>query len=333
MTDERYTENELDNALFVEVNKMPQDIRVVRALIKEGANVNALHTCSEWEHVKEESVLMSILRYISRGDKYPNRETVKTLLDAGANPNYQGCGNYTIACLCFTGRYDLVELLLKAGADPNVQASDDEASTMLNLEETDEWFEQYHNDEEFDPKHVEDLHHTVHILRQYGARGWYGDLEETGVYGSGERKVAPAKKTNLRTVKEQSPEICLAAVTEDGYALQYVKAQLCTAEQYLEICRAAIKQDEYALKYVKKERIAEEQYRELCLEAIEINEWTYQFVRGAKTPEFILAAVRRNGCVLRWIKKQTAQIVRAALAQDRYAEKYVKDRYILMERV
>jgi hypothetical protein len=127
----------------------------------------------------------------------------------------------------------------------------------------------------------------------------------------------------------------LSAVTEDGYALQYVKEQLCTPGQYLEICRAAIKQDEYALKYVKKERITDEQYWELCFEAIEKNEWTYRFVRGEKTPEFILAAVRRNGCVLRWIKwkKQTAQIVRAALAQDRYAEKYVHDKYILVESI
>jgi hypothetical protein len=47
----------------------------------------------------------------------------------------------------------------------------------------------------------------------------------------------------LHYVKEQTPEICLAAVKEDGCALHYVK------EQTPEICLAAVKEDGCALHY------------------------------------------------------------------------------------
>ena len=45
----------------------------------------------------------------------------------------------------------------------------------------------------------------------------------------------------------QTPEICLEAVKQNGYALQYVK------EQTLEICLEAVKQNGYALQYVKEQ--------------------------------------------------------------------------------
>ena len=51
----------------------------------------------------------------------------------------------------------------------------------------------------------------------------------------------------LQYVKDQTPEICMAAVNQNGYALQYVK------DQTLDICLAAIKQDRGALKYVNKD--------------------------------------------------------------------------------
>ena len=57
----------------------------------------------------------------------------------------------------------------------------------------------------------------------------------------------------LTIIKHQSPELCLAAVKQDGIALKYVK------EQTPEICLAAVKQNGFALKYVKK------QTPEICL--------------------------------------------------------------------
>jgi hypothetical protein len=68
-------------------------------------------------------------------------------------------------------------------------------------------------------------------------------------------------------VKKQTPELCLEAVKQNGYALYYVK------KQAPELCLEAVKQNGYALKHVKK------QTPEICLE-----EWICTKVcRGANT--------------------------------------------------
>ena len=61
----------------------------------------------------------------------------------------------------------------------------------------------------------------------------------------------------LGFVKEQTPEICLAAVKQNGEALVYVK------ERTHEICLAAVQQTVKALLYVK------EQTPEICLAAVQ----------------------------------------------------------------
>ena len=50
---------------------------------------------------------------------------------------------------------------------------------------------------------------------------------------------------DLQRVKDQTPEICLAAVKQNGCALRFVK------EQTKEICLAAVKQDRCALLHLK----------------------------------------------------------------------------------
>ena len=62
-------------------------------------------------------------------------------------------------------------------------------------------------------------------------------------------------------------KICLAAVKQDGFALQYVK------EQTAAICLAAVKQDGYALEYVKKQTEA------ICLAAVKQNEDALEFIK------------------------------------------------------
>ena len=70
----------------------------------------------------------------------------------------------------------------------------------------------------------------------------------------------------LGEVKEQTPEICMAAVKQNGWALQYVN------EQTLEICLAAVKQDGRALQFVK------EQTPEICMAAVKRNKKAINFV-------------------------------------------------------
>ena len=66
-------------------------------------------------------------------------------------------------------------------------------------------------------------------------------------------------KDILSYVKNQTPEICLEAVEQNGEALQHVK------EQTPEICLAAVRENPYALEFVK------ERTQAICLEAVKEN--------------------------------------------------------------
>ena len=56
--------------------------------------------------------------------------------------------------------------------------------------------------------------------------------------------VDPKMSVNV-AIKEQSPEICMAAVKRNGHALQFVK------EQTPELCLVAVRQNSDALKFVR----------------------------------------------------------------------------------
>ena len=83
---------------------------------------------------------------------------------------------------------------------------------------------------------------------------------------------------DLQFIKEQTPELCLAAVQQNEQALEYVKVQTP------ELCLAAVQQNGYALEYVKV------QTSEICLAAVQQNGYALHFVKE-QTPELGLAAV------------------------------------------
>ncbi len=51
--------------------------------------------------------------------------------------------------------------------------------------------------------------------------------------------------------KLRTPEICMAAVNQDGYALQYVPNELRTPE----ICMAAVAKSKDAIKFINDEQL------------------------------------------------------------------------------
>lgn len=68
--------------------------------------------------------------------------------------------------------------------------------------------------------------------------------------------------------KEQTPELCLLAVQQDGLALQYVK------EQTESICLAAVKQNGWALEFVK------EQNPTICILAMQYDIHTVMYINN-----------------------------------------------------
>ena len=82
-------------------------------------------------------------------------------------------------------------------------------------------------------------------------------MKEMDLFGAGNKKeeevvadphdLEMVKKDSMQLefVKNQTPEICLAAVQQSAYALVYVK------EQTPELCSVAIRQNSDALKFVR----------------------------------------------------------------------------------
>ena len=101
----------------------------------------------------------------------------------------------------------------------------------------------------------------------------------------------------------QTPGICLAAVQQNGHALEYVRTQT------LALCLAAVQQDGHALEYVKTQTPA------ICLAAVQQDGWALRCVQ-VQTPEVCLAAVQQDGGALAYVKVQTPELRLAALRED-----------------
>ena len=86
----------------------------------------------------------------------------------------------------------------------------------------------------------------------------------------------------LKNLPDQTPDICLAAVSQNGFALYYVK------DQTSDICLAAVNQNGWALEFVK------DQTPEICLAAVEQDDRALRYVKK-KTPKICFAAGRQCG--------------------------------------
>ena len=105
----------------------------------------------------------------------------------------------------------------------------------------------------------------------------------------------------------------LAAVKANGMAIKRIE------NQTLELALLAVKDDGYALKYVKEE------YKtpEVCLIAVQNDGMALQFVpESIRTHAICLAAVTRDGLALEFVKDKTKDIIERALKMDPLAKQY-----------
>jgi hypothetical protein len=94
---------------------------------------------------------------------------------------------------------------------------------------------------------------------------------------------------SLKYVKEQTPELCFAAVKNNICSLKFVN------KQTPELCLAAVKKDASSIQLVK------EQTNELCLIALKNNPWCFQHVI-TMSEEMWRLAVKKDGRILFQIK-------------------------------
>jgi len=109
----------------------------------------------------------------------------------------------------------------------------------------------------------------------------------------------------------RTPEICLAAVQQRSYALEYVPEKLRTQAIYL----AVVQHDGRTLKYVPEAL----RTPEICLAAVQQDGMALEYVpKTLRTPEICLAAVQKRGWMLMYVPDEllTPEICLVAMQQD-----------------
>ena len=94
-----------------------------------------------------------------------------------------------------------------------------------------------------------------------------------------------------------TPEMCMEAVRNDGYALSYVPEEIKTAE----MCMEAVKNSGTALEYVPEEF----KTPEMCMEAVRNDGYALSYVpEEIKTAEMCMEAVKSNGIALKYVPEE-----------------------------
>jgi ankyrin repeat protein len=155
-TNYKFTDNELDKALFHEFLKDNPSEQYIRELIAKGANINAIDKGGE-------SVLKNTI--FLNGQK-TNLQAIQLIIDLGADVNYAEEDFFN--CLfdaALTHNPELVELLLKAGANPNSISLEDSESLL-------DWayFEWSYVELEYDEEATQQMESIVKLFEKYGAK-------------------------------------------------------------------------------------------------------------------------------------------------------------------
>ncbi len=119
----------------------------------------------------------------------------------------------------------------------------------------------------------------------------------------------------------KTPDVCAVAVRNDGTALQFVPEKLRTPE----LCAATVRKDGRALEWVPEAL----KTPEMCLAAVRGGAWALKLVPDElKTPELCMEAVKASGWALWWVPEElkTEKLCLEAVRQDGLALKHVPER-------
>lgn len=161
MTEHRWREKDIDNALMLElVSHAPSEQRI-RDLVERGADVNSVED--------DESVVMDAMAWLQDG---LDERFIHLLVELGADVNYLSHdGGCPLIGACLSGSPALVEYLLQRGANPNVVY--DFSDTVLGAVHTDLTYHelevQRHSALQ-DAETVERLTAIVAVLARHGAK-------------------------------------------------------------------------------------------------------------------------------------------------------------------
>lgn len=141
-------------------------------------------------------------------------------------------------------------------------------------------------------------------------------------------------------VKHRTPELCLTAVAQNGFALEYIK------QQSQKLCETAVAQNGLALKFVKKQtkKIQELAMTQngLALEFVENPSDSLMQLAISNNPVAIryiphptealaLTALSRNPKTIYWIAAPSETLIRQALQLDGLCLEYIRPHYLTLD--
>ena len=111
----------------------------------------------------------------------------------------------------------------------------------------------------------------------------------------------------------------LEMVKNNGFSLGLIPSKYKTKE----ICLEAVKQNGWELEF------AEKQDREICLEAVRENGWALKFVEK-QDREICLTAIKESGWALQFVKEQDIEICLEAIMREKDLSllRYIDKKYI-----
>src|SRR5436189_226905 len=71
-------------------------------------------------------------------------------------------------------------------------------------------------------------------------------------------------------------KICMEAIKQNGFGLEYIKYNRFSKEEYERICMKAIEQNGMALRCVKYDIFSKEEYKKMCIKAIKQNSFALE---------------------------------------------------------
>lgn len=114
--------------------------------------------------------------------------------------------------------------------------------------------------------------------------------------------------------KNQTLQICIEAVKQNGLALQFAAHKFRTTE----VCHIAVEQNEMALKH------APNQTNDMCMSAVQRNGTTLQWVL-TQTLNMCIEAIHQDGRNIRYVLNKTPEMCIEALKQTGLAAEFISE--------
>src|SRR5215204_4257106 len=171
MTEHRWREKDIDNALMLELASGAPSEQRIRELVERGADVNSVKD--------DESVVMDAMVWLQDG---LDERFIRLLVELGADVNYlSDDGGCPLIGACLSGSPALVEYFLQRGANPNVVY--DFSDSVLGAVHTDLAYHELEVKRHSalqDVEMVEGLTAIVAVLTRHGAK-YLGDFRANHV--------------------------------------------------------------------------------------------------------------------------------------------------------